>query len=74
MQANGVPVLTTAAPKRHSMFSSKSTVSSQVTLEDGTGSRLLDDWREKFVVSQQEAMDMYGEMHRRATHETIHVE
>ena len=64
LQANGVPMLTISAPKRHSMFSSKSSVSSQVTLDDGTQSRLLDEWREKFVVSQQEAMDMYGEMHR----------
>ena len=33
LQPNGVPMLTTTAPKRHSMLSSKSSVSS-ITLED----------------------------------------
>jgi len=37
--ANGVPMLTTTAPKRHSMLSSKSTLSS-VTLEDSPGDPL----------------------------------
>jgi len=60
---NGVPVLTTTAPKRHSMLSSKSSVSS-VTLDDSVGGRMLDEWREKFVLSQQEAIDIYTEMHR----------
>lgn len=25
---------------------------------------MLDEWREKFVLSQQEAIDIYTEMHR----------
>lgn len=62
--ANGVPMLTTTAPKRHSMLSSKSTLSS-VTLEDSPGGRMLDEWREKFVLSQQEAIEIYTDMHRK---------
>lgn len=62
--ANGVPMLTTTAPKRHSMLSSKSSISS-VTLEDSPGGRMLDEWREKFVLSQQEAIEIYLDMHRK---------
>ena len=29
-----------------------------------TGGRMLDEWREKFVLSQQEAIEIYTEMHR----------
>lgn len=29
-----------------------------------SGGRMLDEWREKFVLSQQEAIEIYTEMHR----------
>ena len=28
------------------------------------GGRMLDEWREKFVLSQQEAIEIYSDMHR----------
>ncbi|CAE7739520.1 BNA4 [Symbiodinium pilosum] len=55
IQPNGVPV-TKMAPKRHSMISSKSTISSYSLGED--------EWGETFVLSEQEATDVYDSLYR----------
>jgi len=63
IQPNGVPAAR-SAPRRHSMISSKSTVSSYSVGEDEGGLRLLDEWGEAFVLSEQEAADAYDALYR----------
>mmetsp|Transcript_333 Transcript_333/g.873 ORF Transcript_333/g.873 Transcript_333/m.873 type:complete len:1169 (+) Transcript_333:36-3542(+) len=64
IQPNGVPAMTKAAPKRHSILSSKSTVSISSLGEEEEGFRLLDEWGETFVLCEQEAIDTYNALYR----------
>ncbi|CAJ1390363.1 unnamed protein product [Effrenium voratum] len=63
LQQNGVPYLRTTAPKRHSLFSARSSIST-LTADENPGARLLDDWSENFVLCEQEAIEAYTYLYR----------